>query len=782
MAPAPTAHPGRVTGALVLALTAAVTYLAFAGPIPLEDPGPGDALYFLLLALHGLWGGGLLLRRPRYGLRYIRRFVRVPEFLLSYALLLFLFAYFFALNANMDYVQRFIESGGNLRLAVDSTTERAIAVLRYVPFLALDGLIYLYLRLRHYRVVAAVERRLRVHRRGRLGPERAGRAVSPTGDFARVWGLTLVYLSVFLSTASFPSFISLDGFPALGWISLVPLFLVLRAQSFARGVFYSVVYGVFTTLLVNYWLATFSLVSLQSAVVIFFGFYLLFMPPALLLYHGTRRLKFLVLPLAWTAFELARSSGFLGYPWALVGHSQYQVVPLLQIASVTGVWGVSFLVVLASSALAHVPAMDGRRFRAAPVLTAVLALGVALGAGQLTLLDKAPRISDAAEAEVERTPAATRPAVTPEPVADGAAAEEDSRVRVALVQQNSDPRKHEYRRTLGSLRRLTDEALEHDPDLVVWSETAFVPNIRRWSREDPERYRLARLVDEFLAYQSGIGTHLLTGNDDYRRVLDDEGNEVDRLSFNAAVFFGSGGTRLETYHKIRLVPFTEYFPFEESLPEVYELLQEFDVHFWEPGEEKTVFEHPRMRFSTPICFEDMFPGEVRGFVRNGAQVIVNLSNDYWSLTPVQAKQHFAGGMFRSVENRRPVVRATASGLTAHVDRWGRILRTAPFYEEAFLVTDVRVPSGETTTPYTRYGDWFPVAAGAAAFLLFALSVPAHLRDYRSPEAVARRRLERERREFLHRKLVARRRRARFRPWPRRSGRSGRSERLNGDGG
>ncbi len=541
---------------------------------------------------------------------------------------------------------------------------------------------------------------------------------------------------MFLTVLSYPSFIGLDGIALIGWISLVPLILVLRAQSYGRGVFFGVVYGVFTTLLVNYWLATFSLVSLQASVVIFFGFYLVFMLVALAFYHWTTRLRFLLLPFAWTAFELGRSSGFLGYPWALVGHSQYEVLSLLQVASLTGVWGVSFLVVLVNSAVAHAVPMDGRRRRAFPLFIAVALLGISLAGGQVALV-QAGAGGDAREGDTDR-------------------AGTGEVVRIALIQQNSDPRKHEYDRTFDSLRRLSDEALREDPDLVVWSETAFVPNIRRWSEEDPRRYRLARLVRSFLEYQEDMGSYLITGNDDYRRVLDEEGEEIERLNFNAAVFFAPDGERLETYHKIRLVPFTEHFPYEDTLPWVYELLLEFDVHFWEPGEEKTVFEHPLFGFSTPICFEDIFPNEVRGFIRNGAEVIVNISNDYWSLTPVQAKQHFIGSIFRTVENRRPMVRATSSGLTAHVDRWGRIHATAPYYEEAYLVADVEIPAANDTTVYTRYGDWFPLASAAAVVMMALGSIPRYVRLYRSPEARARRRLERLRREFLRRKLAAHR--------------------------
>jgi apolipoprotein N-acyltransferase len=140
---------------------------------------------------------------------------------------------------------------------------------------------------------------------------------------------------------------------------------------------------------------------------------------------------------------------------------------------------------------------------------------------------------------------------------------------------------------------------------------------------------------------------------------------------------------------------------------LYNWLEERDVYLWEPGEERVVFSHPLFRFSTPICFEDAFPRDVRLFVRAGAEVIVNISNDYWSLTEVEGKQHGVNSFYRAVENRIPLVRASASGLTGYVDPAGRLLVSAPFFEEWFLVVDVEIRE-PTLTLYTRFGDWFPV--------------------------------------------------------------------------
>ena len=180
-------------------------------------------------------------------------------------------------------------------------------------------------------------------------------------------------LSVALSVSSYPSFFSVAGVPALGWISFVPLFVLIRHEVShrrpGRAIWYGVLYGVLFTLVGNYWLGTFNLISLQAVGVIFLGFYLLYMPVPVVVLHlleiirrrtpEARRLRMvriaqaLTLPLSWTAFELARSSGFLGYPWLLAAHSQYQLPAMIQTARIGGVWMVSFVVLLVNALLAE---------------------------------------------------------------------------------------------------------------------------------------------------------------------------------------------------------------------------------------------------------------------------------------------------------------------------------------------------------------------------------------------------------------------------------------------
>jgi apolipoprotein N-acyltransferase len=282
-----------------------------------------------------------------------------------------------------------------------------------------------------------------------------------------------------------------------------------------------------------------------------------------------------------------------------------------------------------------------------------------------------------------------------------------------LVQQNTDPRKHEYLESLESLKKLTNEALERKekkPDLVVWSEGAVNVDVRFWTREDRKDHYRGSLAETFLEYQKEKGIWLVTGTDDHRMVQDETGETI-RQNFNSASFFNPLGEDVGVYHKINLVPFSEHFPYKKQLPWVADLLEKFNSSNWTQGEERTIFNHPKFKFFTPICFEDIFPDHIRRFVKRGGEVIVIISNDYWSLTPIEGMQHGVTSLFRAVENRRPLVRATASGYTVAVDSYGRIQPgAAGFYTAETVDAELELPS-EKLTLYTQFGDWFPILCG-----------------------------------------------------------------------
>ncbi len=618
-----------------------------AGPFGMSRArSPMDLLFFFLVSVQALLAG-VSFRKGRLRVESI-------EVLCAAVVVLFLFSYIFAMNANMDYVQRFAEGKTYLNFGPDSRTERLNAILRYGPILAVDMGLIVMLRRNGRTHAGAIER----------------------------YAFLLTFLSAAFFAFSFPSFLSLGGLGPVAFVSVVPLFIVLRETEPRQAVFYGTFFGVLETMVTNYWLGTFSLVTLQAVSVIYALFFLLFMTVAVRIIRRYGDAGLFILPFAWVGFDFLRSSGFIGYPWGMIGTTQYRFLPFIQIAELTGVWGVTFVVLLVNASIAFLLLRRTARSARAGLLVAVVVAGIVVfGSIRIRAVDR--RFVDA------------------------------DRVTVALVQQNTDPRKNDYRSTFEVLTRLTDRSLAADPALVVWSETAFVPNIRRWSQEDPRRFAYAALTRDFLDYQESIGVWLLTGNDDYERVTDSDGNEIDRLDYNAAVLFDDTGRRRRTYRKIHLVPITEYFPFKRQLPWAYEALKNFDVYLWEPGTERVVFEHPDFSFSTPICFEDSFPRDVRLFVRAGADLIINISNDYWSLREVEAQQHFSNALFRSIENRRVMLRAAASGVTSRVDPTGRLVASLPNYVEDVLLTDVPLATMPATL-YTRLGDWFPLASLAVA--------------------------------------------------------------------
>ena len=277
--------------------------------------------------------------------------------------------------------------------------------------------------------------------------------------------------------------------------------------------------------------------------------------------------------------------------------------------------------------------------------------------------------------------------------------------RVALVQHNIDPWEggvRAYRDNFRRLREQSELALRENPDIIAWSETAFVPGID-WHSRYREDHEIYAVVDDLRRFLSAQTVPFVFGNDDGQLERDRYG-ALRRVDYNAAVFFDKGRIA-GTYRKTHLVPFTEHFPYEKVLPFFYRMLREADTHFWEKGTEYTVFEAAGVKFSTPICFEDSFGYLSRRFVNEGAQVILNITNDSWSGSVPSEMQHLQMSVLRAVENRRSVARATNGGITAVIDPNGKILQMYEPFTEGYLLGKVPVYDGRTTL-YTRFGDWF----------------------------------------------------------------------------
>jgi len=509
----------------------------------------------------------------------------------------------------------------------------------------------------------------------------AGTAESrPSRAAAVALEIGALLLSALLFALSFPSFLSVWGWFPLAYVAFVPVFIVIHRTGWLGSALYGLLFGYVSYALYNYWLSSFHPLTLLIVPPIY-AFYLL---AAFLALKAADllapRYGFVIQSLLWVAYELWKVQGFLGYSYGIIGYSQYLFRPLIRAAALTGVWGISWIVVFPSAWLAAVLRDGPSRLRAGfrrtwvPAAVWALLFAAALVYGALSKVDLAG----------VRT------------------------WKVALVQQNIDPWRggyKAYRESLHILVRQSRQAVLYDPDIVIWSETSFVPAID-WHtryRTDREAYELVRELKEFLAVQP---MPYLIGNDDGQLKRMDDGSE-QRVDYNATVLF-EAGRAVQTYRKLRLVPFTEYFPYRKWLPGVYEWLRSADTHFWEKGEEYTVFQSAGVRFSTPICFEDTFPDLNRQFILRGAEVLVNMTNDSWSRSVACEMQHMSIGLFRAVENRRTLVRATNGGITCVIDPNGRIVARLPPFIEGFLIAEAPVYT-QGRTLYSRWGDWFALA-------------------------------------------------------------------------
>jgi apolipoprotein N-acyltransferase len=536
--------------------------------------------------------------------------------------------------------------------------------------------------------------------------------------------LALTALSVLLFAGSFPSLLIEHGFPFFAWIAYAPIFVLLYRVSLGASVFWGALYGYAAYGLFNYWLTAFhplaglivGCIYLAYNAALFF-----FLKLAIVLFP---RRGYLVQWVIWLAYEYLRTKGFLGYSYGITGYSQWRMIPLLHIADIFGVWGVSALVVFPSAWLGAVLG-KGRDSHGGTVQPSVACTEDTEKKKKFN--SSVPPCSPCLRERYSLLPIIVWAIALAAALGYGLASPADyssaPRAHIALIQHNTDPWKggmEQYRANYAALKRLSGEALaaEPKPDMVVWSETAFVPRIY-WHETYRDDQASWLLVKELLEYLSAQDVPFVIGNDDARKdpaknPLAAEGHRVD---YNAVMLFQQGKIT-GLYRKLHLVPFTEHFPYKKQLPLIHRALVNADTHFWEKGTEATVFAGPGFTFSTPICFEDTFGYLSRRFVQNGAELIVNLSNDAWSQSLPAQNQHLSMAVFRAVENGRSMVRATASGQTCGITPNGKVIALAPPFTAAWLT--VAIPIVKNDTVYTRWGDY--LAAGitimAAALLLF----------------------------------------------------------------
>jgi apolipoprotein N-acyltransferase len=379
-------------------------------------------------------------------------------------------------------------------------------------------------------------------------------------------------------------------------------------------------------------------------------------------------------PALWVVAEWGRGWVLDGFPWGLLGYSQYRALPVIQVAELAGVYGVSFLVVAGNAALAGLLVLPAQAARRGLIAAALLVGGsVAFGLWRL-----------------------------------GGDAEPPGAVSLALVQPSIDQAlkwdpAHQTQ-TTDTYLGLTGEAIAAGVDLVVWPETA-----------SPSVFRQDRALQERLGRLAGAARiPVLVGSIDVR----DPG---PRLSNSVFLFTDQG--IVGRYDKMHLVPFGEYVPLSGVIGFVRSWA-EFIAEL-EPGPGPVVFQGPPAPFGVVICYEGIFPELVREFVRGGARFLVNMTNDAWFGRTSGPLQHLAMYPLRAVEHRIAIARAANTGVSAFIAPTGRIERSAGLYTRQVLVD--RLPLRGRHTLYTRLGNWF---VGTCAVLGATLGAWALTRRFR----------------------------------------------------
>ena len=510
--------------------------------------------------------------------------------------------------------------------------------------------------------------------------------------FWRSGYLTAIVAGLLLA-AAFPKF-SIAGF---AWVAPALMLFAARGKSGADAFRAGYVGGITFWLASLYWLLLMPAtgfpilgwLALSAYVALFFGAWVwLISNFKFQISNWISRVRWTLAGAAtWVALEFLRGWLFSGFPWSFLGASQYKLVPLIQIAAVTGVYGVSFLVVWLSLALYSAAEMiflnPAKRhvWQAEIVLPLVTVLLLFVGGIFKIDFDSRPAASISA-----------RPAA----------------LSVTLIQP-SVPQTliwspDEDERRFGELLAVSRSAMTNRPDLLVWPESAV-----------PMFDGVYDVISRFA--QSNHVAILFNG--------DDAEFHPDATNyFNAAFFVGPDGRFAGAYHKQNLVIFGEYVPLARWLPFLKYLTP--IQGGWTPGDQPVVFAGDNFTAAPLICFEDVFPKTARTAAAGEPDFLVNLSNDGWFGESAEQRQHLANAVFRAVENGLPLVRCSNNGVTGWIDAHGRlreILRDPSGSEYAAGALTVEIPLRATTekpapTFYQRHGDWFAWGCAVMAVVVW----------------------------------------------------------------
>jgi len=448
-----------------------------------------------------------------------------------------------------------------------------------------------------------------------------------------IYKYLLSITSAVLLTLSYPK-ADLEFF---AWFAFIPFFFAIKDKSRTETLRYGFLFGLVFFSLTIYWLTYVSFLGyivLILYLALYFSFFAFFVQPMIC---NSRFIYVLFIPLVWILLEYMRTYLFSGFGWALLGYSQYLNLPIIQIADKTGVWGVSFIIMMFNVAVFKL-LKEGLVKTKSTILITILLLAISLIYGHFCLKDEIP-----------------------------------SRNLLVSVIQGNIPQEQKWDERfkdsiLARYETLTKKAAKKGTDLIIWPETALPgyleeKDLREWVT------KLARNINIPLL----IGTPSTSSYSDVK-------------SYNSAALISENGILLKRYDKLHLVPFGEYVPFEKISDFARTIINKPMGNF-SPGDDYTIFElKDGTKFGVLICFEDIFPQLVRSFAKNKPDFMVNITNDAWFLKSSAPYQHAQASVFRAIENRIPVIRAANTGLSCFINAKGFITDRVVVDEKDIFVT------------------------------------------------------------------------------------------------
>ena len=501
--------------------------------------------------------------------------------------------------------------------------------------------------------------------------------------------LFLASVSALLLLLIFPGF----DLHYLAWFALVPLLLVVKRGGPGRAFLASLLAGFIFFICLLLWnlhvagsnLINFSLSMFGQACYIgVFG---------LLAHYFQRRLpqwNALIFPTIWVLLEFLRTHMFfLSWPWGVLGYSQYQVLPVARVSAFTGVYGVSFLIVVCNTIIADILQARisfqpvGREFRTPGTISALVLIVTAISFSLFT---------------------------------SAQARENSANLQAAVIQggiywfesKDEELKKQVFAR----YQELTLDAAEAQPEIIIWPSST-VPG---WIPSD------VALVKSLADLSRESGAYLLVGSAGFDKLSSKKDHE--KRASNSAFLFSPRGRIVGQYDKIRLLPFDEYLPLRKYIKWPDWIVS--DMSDSRPGDRLTVFNMGRAKFCVLICWENYFPDQFRKMAAQNVDFMVTMTNDAFVDVPAANYQMLAMNIFRAIENHVSVIRVSTSGVSGVIDPSGRILATV--HDENGKEVDIigqitgQVPLSSKRSFYNRHGDWFIISLAAGLLLFLVLSL------------------------------------------------------------